>query len=56
MFRIIEFNEANYMEDIIKERQEDVNKIENIMLNVNQLVNDLAVEVHVGGEKIGNLK
>ncbi len=52
-FRLIEYNEANYMDEVIVERQEGINKIENIMRNINEMTLEMGTEVQIQGEKLG---
>lgn len=47
--------EAEYMDDIIDERQKDINKIERIMSDVREIAKDFCLEVNTQGDKIVQL-
>jgi hypothetical protein len=40
------------MENIIKQRNEDINLIAEVMRDINQMAKDLFIEVKIGGEKL----
>lgn len=52
-FKILE--EAEYMEDIINERQNEINQIDKIMNDVKEIAQDYAVEVDEQGEKLAEI-
>ena len=47
--------EQDFYQGIIKQRNEDVNAIADIMQNINSIAKDLAIEVKDGGEKLDKL-
>ena len=44
--------EQDFMENIIKQRNEDINLIAEVMRDINQMAKDLFIEVKSGGEKL----
>ena len=44
--------EQDFMENIIKQRNEDINLIAEVMRDINQMAKDLFIEVKIGGEKL----
>ena len=44
--------EQDFMENIIKQRNEDINLIAEVMRDINQMAKDLFIEVKFGGEKL----
>lgn len=44
--------EADYMDDIIEERQKDIDRIGKIMGDVREITKDFALEVNMQGDKI----
>jgi len=47
--------ETDNMEEVIKQRKQDINKIESIMQNINAIAKDINVEVQNQGEKLVRL-
>mmetsp|Transcript_14722 Transcript_14722/g.25048 ORF Transcript_14722/g.25048 Transcript_14722/m.25048 type:complete len:137 (-) Transcript_14722:212-622(-) len=47
--------EADLVENIIRERKEDINQIASIMSDINQIAKDIAVETQEQGEKLKKL-
>lgn len=47
--------EAEYMDEIIEDRQKDINKIGAIMNDVREIAKDFCLEVNMQGDKIVDL-
>ena len=47
--------EADFMENIITQRKEDINNIATIMSDINSIAKDIAVETATQGEKLQKL-
>ena len=43
------------MADIIKEREEDIDKIEGIMMDINDIAKDIGIEIQGQGDKLDTL-
>ena len=43
------------MKDVIDQRNEDINKIGDIMGNINEMAKDIAMETKIQGEKLEKL-
>ena len=46
---------ADFMKDVIDQRNEDINKIGDIMGNINEMAKDIAMETKIQGEKLEKL-
>ena len=53
-FKVLE--EAEYMDEVIDERQKDIDKIGKIMGDVREIAKDFALEVNMQGDKIVELE
>jgi hypothetical protein len=53
-FKVLE--EAEYMDDVIDERQKDIDKIGQIMGDVREIAKDFALEVNMQGDKVLELE
>lgn len=47
--------DVNFHEEVINQRKEDINKIGDIMANINEMARDLAIETSEQGNKLGRL-
>lgn len=48
-----EFNDAKFTEDILREREAEINAIDSVLTNVKKITDDMAQLVVEGKEKVG---